>query len=69
MNVLTSYLENLYYRGQRAFWELKNDDGAGVVEIALIIIVIIALVVIFRDEMKSLVEEIFSRINKESKSV
>ena len=69
MNVLTSYMEKMYYRVQRAFWELKNNDGAGVVEIALIIIVIIAIVGIFHENMEKVVKDIFSDISTKSKNV
>lgn len=59
----------LYFRWCAAVDGLHSDEGAGVVEIALIIIVIIALVVIFRDEMSKLVNNIFRKIGKEWKTV
>lgn len=48
---------------------LKEEDGVGVVELVLIIVVLIAVVIIFRDKLKSLVNSIFSTINKNAKSV
>lgn len=45
----------------KRFW--NEEDGLGIVEIALIIIVLIALAVIFRKEIIELVEGIFLRID------
>ncbi len=40
-----------------------DEDGVGVVEIILILVVLVALVVIFRDQIISLVEKAFQQIN------
>ena len=40
-----------------------NEDGVGVVEIILILVVLIALVIIFKDQLTSIVESIFSGIH------
>jgi hypothetical protein len=39
-------------------------EGIGVVEIILILVVIIGLVVIFRDEIQAIVTELFDNINE-----
>ena len=41
---------------------LKDDSGVGVVEIILILVVLIALVVIFKEQLTALVRNIFSSI-------
>lgn len=41
---------------------LKEDDGIGVVEIILILVVLIALVVIFKDQLTAIVNSIFGGI-------
>ena len=46
----------------RAF--LQEEDGVGVVEIILILVVLIGLVVIFKDQLTRLVNNIFKKINK-----
>ena len=46
--------------GLRAFWE--EESGVGVVEIILIMVVLIALIVIFRDQLTEIVEKIFGGI-------
>ncbi len=46
----------------RAF--LKDESGLSTVEIILILVVLIALVLIFKDEMIEIVENIFKNINK-----
>ena len=51
----------------RAF--AKDDKGIGVVELILILVVLIGLVVIFRDQLTSLVNSIFERIVNDSQAV
>ncbi|MBQ5954320.1 MAG: hypothetical protein IJL47_09860 [Lachnospiraceae bacterium] len=41
---------------------LKDESGVGVVEIILILVVLIALVVIFKEQLTALVERIFGSI-------
>ncbi len=47
----------------------RNEEGIGVVEIILILVVLIALVLIFKDQLTSIVETIFEKITSESSSV
>ena len=47
-------------------WE---EDDVGVVEIILILVVLIGLVVIFKDQLVSLVNDILDKITKQSKSI
>lgn len=50
--------------------KLWNDESAvGVVEIILILVVLIALVVIFREQLTDLVGNIFSSINSKAGTV
>ena len=48
---------------------LKEEDAVGVVEIILILVVLIGLVMIFKDQLTSLVENILSKITKQSNSI
>ncbi len=41
---------------------LKEEDGIGVVEIILILVVLVGLVVIFRTQLTSIVNSVFSKI-------
>lgn len=43
---------------------LSDESGLSTVEIILILVVLIALVLIFKDEMIAIVENIFKTINK-----
>ena len=47
-------------RGADNFWQ--DESGVGVVEIILILVVLIALVVIFKDQLTGLVRSIFGGI-------
>jgi len=58
---------NIVKRELLAF--LKDESGVGVVEIILILVVLVALVLIFRDQLKALVDAAFNKINKDSKSI
>lgn len=48
---------------------LYEEDGMGVVEIILIIVVLISLVVIFKEQITALVNKIMKSITKSSKSI
>ena len=48
---------------------LKDDAGIGTVEMILILVVLIGLVLIFKEKLTSLVGDIFDTINSKSKSV
>ena len=54
---------------QRTRTFVKDDKGIGVVELILILVVLIGLVVIFRDQLTSLVNSIFERIVNDSQAV
>ncbi|MGN0435287.1 MAG: Flp1 family type IVb pilin [Wujia sp.] len=43
-----------------------DESGMGVVEILLIIVVLIAMVAIFKDQIQNLVESIWNSINKDA---
>lgn len=48
---------------------MKEEKGIGVVEVILILVVLIALVVIFKAQLVSLVGTIFEKITKESAGI
>ena len=48
---------------------LQEEDAVGVVEIILILVVLIGIVMIFKDQLTSLVENILSKITKQSNSI
>ncbi len=54
-------------KGFRNF--LQEEEGMGTVEIILIIVVLIGLVIIFKTQLRSLVESVFEKITKDSKTV
>ena len=51
----------------QAFW--CEEAGVGVIEVVLILVVLIGLVIIFKKQITSLLDSIFSEINKQSKEV
>ena len=48
---------------------LMEEDGIGVVEVILILVVLIGLVIIFKEQLTDLVEDIFYTITKEAGKV
>lgn len=48
---------------------LWEEDGVGVVEVILILVVIIGLVLIFKEQLNTLVESLFETINDKAGSV
>ena len=48
---------------------LAAEDGVGVIEVVLILVVLIGLVIIFKKQITTLLENVFKEINKQSKEV
>ena len=48
---------------------MQSEDGMGAVEIILIIIVLISIVAIFRNQITSLVNTIWKNINRDAKDI
>lgn len=58
----------------KKLWELAKgfaaeEDAVGVVKIILILVVLIGLVIIFKEQLTSLVKNILSKITKQSNSI
>ena len=51
----------------RQVW--RDDRGIGVVEVILILVVLIGLVIIFKDQLTDLVNTIFDKISSESSTI
>lgn len=48
---------------------IAEEDGIGVIEVVLILVVLIGLVIIFKKQITTLLESIFKEINSQSKEV
>lgn len=56
--------------GMRSKWMLARDNaGMGTVEVILIIVVLVGLVVIFKEEITDLVSTLFAKITRQAASV
>ena len=51
----------------RAF--MLEEDGVGVIEVVVILVVLIGLVIVFKDQINKLLQDIFKEINSQSKEV
>lgn len=47
----------------------KEEEGIGVVEVILILVVLIGLVIIFKKQLTALVNSIFTKINKQAGTI
>lgn len=54
-----NYLKKLY----------ADEEGMGVVEVVLIIIVLVGLVIIFKDQITSLVKSILSKMTSQANKI
>lgn len=48
----------------KRFW--REEDGIGVVEIILILVILVALVLVFKDEIGAIVDKAFKQIDGDS---
>lgn len=48
---------------------MEEESGMGVVEVILIMVVLIAMCMIFKEQITSLVENIWDSINKKAKKI
>ena len=51
----------------REFW--KDEQGVGVIELVLVLVVLIGFVIIFKKQITTLLQNIFKEINSQSKEV
>lgn len=48
---------------------IKEEDGMGTVEVILIIVVLVGLVVIFKEKITEIVNSIFNKITSQTKKI
>lgn len=48
---------------------IKEEDGMGTVEVILIIVVLVGLVVIFKEKITEIINSIFSKITSQTKKI
>ncbi len=53
--------------GIKNFW--KDESGMGTVEVILIIVVLIGLVIVFKEQISGIVEDVFKTIRQETRAV
>lgn len=55
--------------GKRIREFAEDEQGVGVIELVLILVVLIGLVIVFKKQINTLLENIFKQINSKSKEV
>ena len=66
---MTKLLWKIHFTGRRVREILAEEEGVGVVEVILILVVLIGLVIIFKARLTSLVNQIFQKITSESSGI
>jgi len=67
LSMLKKWKENKLVSEWNAFW--RQEEGVGVIEVVLILVVLIGLVIIFKTQITKLLENIFKEIESQSKEV
>ena len=68
--MIINTIKSVLYRIGEAFKGAGRDDrGIGVVEVVLIMVVLIGLVVIFRDQLTTIINGIFSRVAEDANAI
>ena len=65
--MLKKWKENKLVSEWNACW--RQEEGVGVIEVVLILVVLIGLVIIFKTQITKLLENIFKEIESQSKEV
>lgn len=65
--MLKKWKENKLVSEWNAFW--RQEEGVGVIEVVLILVVLIGLVIIFKTQITKLLKNIFKEIESQSKEV
>lgn len=53
--------------GARKFW--KDESGMGTIEVILIIVVLIGLVIVFKEQISGIVEDVFKTIRQDTRVI
>lgn len=61
MNMMLTMIKN----GMKAFW--KDQRGIGTLEMILILVVILIIALVFKEQITTLVTNLFKNVNKKSK--
>ena len=58
-------------KNKREVWKefCQEEDGVGIVEVILILVILIGLVLLFKENITEIVENAFKEINNDSKSI
>ena len=63
----TDVIKTAVKENKKNFWQ--DEDGMGVVEIVLIIVVLIGLVIIFKSQITALVNKLLSKMSSQANKI
>lgn len=66
-NIIENNIESIKENKEEGF--IKDNRGVGVVEIILILVVLIALVLVFKNQITGIVNDAFSKISGDATSI
>ena len=63
-------IDYMLFRVKSGFDDLlRDEEGAGVIELVLIIVVLIGFVFLFKDKIGTLLTTVFSKINSQAETI
>ena len=70
MKELTNKVKRLGGKVKGGFLNFVNDEsGMGTVEVILIIVVLIGLVIVFKEQISGIVEDVFKTIRQDTRAI
>lgn len=67
---MKKYNREKKYGSLKGFQQLfREEDGMGTVEIILIIVVLVGIVLIFKDQLTDIIDDLFDKITSQTKKI
>lgn len=69
MRILIKIKNRALWTIQKAIWKMQETKGMSTIELLLILVVMISLVLIFKNQLTNLVNTIFRKITSQSSGI
>ncbi len=66
---INSYMYKLYFKGLDIKSDLSDESGLGTVELVLIMLVMIALVIIFKDQVTAILKNLLKAVESKGSAI
>lgn len=69
MRILIKMKNRILWAVQKTIWKMQEKKGMSTIELLLILVVMISLVLIFKNQLTNLVNTIFRKITSQSSGI